>query len=478
MPAPTAERMATRLRQVRLARRADDAPHRTHTWDLIRVALAVPAATALVLLVLIGITTLLAGDGIGGVGTATAAGWLVVNQVPLTVGGVTVAALPLLPTLAMLTAVYLVCSRASRDADSIAEVASVAGAALGGPLLATALALAVVADGSAVTSIGQPDPLPAFGYTLAVQLLGVLAGVGKRCLEPVLEEFDPPVSDRVGVRGGVLAVAVLVTGGALMVFAGLITHWDRIAGLIERGHSFSGFLGLTVLSVLYLPNIVIGGVGLAVGAHAQVGTVTFDSLASDPGSVPPLPILGVVPEVGAGSAGLVTFVIPLIAALMVGWFCRSVDAISHLRAVVVAGAVAAAMVVVGVKLASGQAGELGRVWISPATAGVYTFGWIVVVGGLVAGAYALLPALRSRKRSRVNRAGADDDFDLDALLDEEDFGDLEIIDDLDEYDVCASDDGESGIDVGPVDQDAAGPDDRTAVHEPEAEPSGDADTER
>ncbi|UQE75834.1 DUF6350 family protein [Gordonia sp. PP30] len=429
--ASTTESLATRLRQGRVNRRAERQPVRAATWDLLKVALLVPAVTTVLLALAVTVTKFLAGGSFGGIGAQTAAAWLAVNQVPLTIGGVTVGVLPLVPTLAMIAAAAVVTARASREVETLHEVASIAAAALAGPLLWTALALAVVADGAAVSSIGQAAPLPAFGHTLAVQLIGVAIGVGRRCLQPLFDVYEFPVTDRVGARAGLLAFLGLFAGGGVLVAAGIVAEWGRIGLLIGEGHSFDGYLGLTLLSILYLPNVIIGALGISVGATAQAGTATVDALSVAPGTVPPLPILGILPGHSLGGIGALVFVLPVAIGLLVGWYCRSVDLVKHLRAVGVAAAVCAALIVLSCALASGGAGELGRVGVSAPLAGVYAFAWIAVTGAVVAGVGAaaggLLPSPRRRHVA---------DFDLDELLASEEFADLEIIDDPDaDYDM-------------------------------------------
>lgn len=429
MPVTTTESLVTRLRRGRVARREQPPPGRAATWDLLKVAAGVPAITTLVLAVVVTLTKVLAGGAFGGLGAQIAAAWLAVNQVPLTVGGVTVGVLPLLPTVAVIAGAAMVTARAARDVDTLAEVGTIAGAALAGPLLWTALALAVVADGSAVSSIGQTPPLPAFGFTLLVQGIGVAIGVGRRCLQPVLDNYEFPVTDRVGTRAGLLAFLGLLAGGGMLVVVGVIAKWDRVGQLIGEGHSFDGYLGLTFLSILYLPNIVIDAAALAVGADVQAGTAVVDAMSVHPGAVPPLPILGILPEQGLGGLGALVFVTPAVVGALVGWYCRSNDARKHARAVGVAAAVCAALMVLSAGMSAGGAGELGRVGVSAPLAGVYVFAWVAVVGGLAVAVHQFAPAVW------VGRAApgtdADDGFDLDELLASDEFADLEIIDDPD-----------------------------------------------
>ena len=438
----TTESLVTRLRQGRVTRRdQEQQPGRAATWDLLKVAVLVPAITTLVLLVVVTLTKLLAGGVVGGLGAQVGAAWLAVNQVPLTVGGVTVGVLQLLPTLAMIAGTAVVTARASREVDTLAEVGSIAGAALAGPLLWTALALAIVADGAAVSSIGQAPPLPAFGYTLLVQGLGVAVGVGRRCLQPIFDSYEFPVTDRVGARAGLLAFLGMVAGGAVLVVIGVVTKWGRIGELIAEGHSFDGYLGLTFLSILYLPNIVIDAAALAIGAQVSGGTAPGCTVIASTVAVPPLPILGAIPEQGLGGIGALVFVIPVLVGALVGWYCRSHDLIKHLRAVGIAAAVCAALMVLAAGLSGGGAGEIGRVGVSAPLAGVYAFGWVALGGGLAIAVHRFAPAAWVG-RTPASSFGASDsvDFDLDELLASDEFADLEIVDDPDaEFDDFADD---------------------------------------
>ncbi|GAA3968568.1 hypothetical protein GCM10022231_32060 [Gordonia caeni] len=429
-----------------MTRHGDDTPGRAATWDLLKVALLVPAVTTAILAVVVMVTKLLAGGAFGGLGAQVGAGWLVVNQVPLTVGGVTVGVLPLMPTIALIAGVAVVTARASRQVETLQEVGSIAGAALAGPLLWTALALAVVADGSAVSAIGQATPLPAFGHTLLVQAIGVAIGVGRRCLQPLFDNYEFPVTERVGARAGLLGFVCLSTGGALLVTIGIAVSWGRVGDLLAEGHSFDGYLGLTLLSILYLPNVIIGALGVSVGATAQAGTATIDALGVQGGAVPPLPILGILPDQGLGALGALVFVLPAAVGVLVGWYCRSHDFLKHLRAVGVAAAAGAALVVLSCAMAAGGAGELGRVGVSAPLAGVYAFAWIAVLGAVTAGIYQLLP------ESWVRRGAPDPGFDLDELLAGDEFADLEIIDD-EELDHLDRDETDPDAEAAPDDAD-------------------------
>ncbi|MCF8605326.1 DUF6350 family protein [Gordonia sp. HY442] len=377
--------LATRLRQVRLARRADTAPRKAATWDLVKVAFLVPGLSIIAIVVVLGVVRLLAGDGLSGIMSATAAGWLAVNQVPVTISGVTLGVLPLLPTLLVCAGTVKVIAEGASTARELPDLVGIVGAAIGGSVLVTALSLAVVADGAAVSAVGQPDPLSAFGYTILIQGAAVLVGIAIPSLRPILDEFAVPATERVGARGGVIAFGVLVAGGALLVFGSIVMHWGSVSRMIADGNTFDGYLGLTGLSILYLPNLVVGAAAVTTGTTAQLGDTVLDAFDVSRGAVPPLPVVSALPETGLGGLGVLLFIVPLAAGVLLGWYCRSTDPIRHLRAVAIGAAVAAALVVVASWVSGGRLGELGRTGVNTATAGVFTFAWLMLAGALVVG---------------------------------------------------------------------------------------------
>nr|WP_281378506.1 DUF6350 family protein [Gordonia humi] len=410
---------------------------------------------------------MLAGDGLSGIMSGAAAGWLAVNQVPVTLSGVTLGLLPLLPTVLVGLGTVKVVADGASTARELPDLIGIVGAALGGSLLVTALSLAVVADGSAVTAVGQPDPLQAFGFTLLVQGIAIAVGIAVPSLKPVLDEFAVPATERVGARGGVIAFGVLVAGGAILVFLGIATHWGAVSAMIGDGNTFDGYLGLTVLSILYLPNMMIGAAAVSTGATAQLGSTVVDAFDVSRGAVPPLPIVAAVPESGIGGLGGFLFLIPLAAGLLLGWYTRSTEPLRHLRAVGIGAAVTAALIVAWTWLAGGQLGELGHSGVGVAIAGVYTFAWLLLAGALVVG-------VMWAAGGGLGRGSADDDLDSwfedvpDEDVPDDDDADSDAVDegpDISDEDPDASDVSDEG-------GEAAADDDFVAVDETE---TGDED---
>ncbi|MGC4962524.1 DUF6350 family protein [Gordonia sp. DT101] len=428
MPSPTADNLASRLRQMRQLSRAQRAMPDGSARELVVVAFAVPVVTMLVSAVVVLTVLLSAGSGLDGLATAVGAIWLAVHQVPLTMSGVTVGVLPLLPTIAVAAGTARMAASASGPERPASELVAVVFSAMGGPLLMTALSLAVVMDGSSVFPLQSPAALTAFGYTAGIHAAAATLGIVWQRRHECYERFGITPAVRRGVRLGGFAVTALLTCAAALVVIRMVMRWGIVGDLIGGGSDFDGYLGLTALSVLYLPNAVIGAAAVLVGSDVHVGGATVDLLDVHGGPVPPLPVLGVLPEDGAGMLGILGFVIPASIALLVAWRCRDIDPLANVRSVAVASAVAASTMVVLCSMAGGALGEFGDVGVTLPTAGVFTLGWLAVSGMVVALVYGTLPSTRAAREM----LDVDDEyFDGDDLGYEDDY--LTADDDGDEH---------------------------------------------
>ncbi|AZG45261.1 hypothetical protein D7316_01856 [Gordonia insulae] len=388
--------------------------------ELVVVAFAVPVITMVILAAVVLAVLLFAGSGLEGLGTAVGTMWLAIHQVPVTISGVTIGVLPLLPTLVVAVAAGRMASSASGPERPTSELVAVFCSAIGGPLLMTALSLAVVMDGASVLPVQSPVALTAFGYTFGIHAAAAACGIAWRRRHEFYGRPAITPAIRRGVRLGAVAVAALLTCAAIVVVVRLLIRWRVTGELIAGGNDFDGFLGLTVLSVLYLPNVVVGTAAVLVGSDVHVGGASIDLLDVHGGPVPPLPVLGALPEAGAGTIGLLGFVVPASIALVVALRCRDADPLANVRSVAVAGAVAASTMVVLCATAGGELGEFGDTGITLPTAGVFTLGWIAVVGLVVALIHGALPSTRAARRDLDIEEYYDDEdgYDDDYLTDE------------------------------------------------------------
>ncbi len=235
----------------------------------------------------------------GGWGSSLTVGarlWLLGHGVPVVTGKTTVTLVPLGLTMLLLFACFATARRASSATVSAWLTGTLTYAA---GVLGVAVTASTSTWGLVIAPIGG-------GAVAAVGLgLGILA----RPDSPRITELaDPlltriPVAARLGVRGGAIAVGILVLLAAGLVgvwaVAGRATSGDIVAGLAP------GALGGTILAIaqlMVLPNLVVwttgwlAGPGFAVGADTQFAPGQVTDTAAGP--LPPLPLLGALPGAG------------------------------------------------------------------------------------------------------------------------------------------------------------------------------------
>ena len=79
----------------------------------------------------------------------------------------------------------------------------------------------------------------------------------------------------------------------------MVVHWGTMDDLFGITDSVFGQFSLTLLSMLYAPNVIVGTAAVAVGSSAHVGLATFSSFTVLGGDVPALPVLAAVPSAAA-----------------------------------------------------------------------------------------------------------------------------------------------------------------------------------
>ena len=249
-----------------------DGPHQAR--DLVRVAFG-PSGVALVIIAAVTLMQLvIANSDMTGTLGAIASMWLAVHQVPISIAGHQLAVLPLAPVLLMVWGTARTTAQAVPPRASWFVVRWVVASALGGPLLIAAIALAVIHDASSVIAeLQTPNALRAFAGVLAVHGIGALLGVGSKVGERALHALRMPSWLPDTVRAAVAGLLALLGLSGAVTAASLVVHWGTMHELFAITDSFFGQLSLTVLSALYVPNVIVGTAAVAVGssARAQAG---------------------------------------------------------------------------------------------------------------------------------------------------------------------------------------------------------------
>lgn len=397
--------------------------------DLVRVAFA-PAVVALVVIAAVTLLELLiANSDMTGALGAIASMWLGVHQVPVSIGGRELGVMPLLPVLLMVWATARATSRATSPYSSWLVVRWVIASSLGGPLLMTAIALAVIHDASSVlTELQTPSALRAFTSVLVVHAIGAAIGVWSRVGRRALAASPLPNWLGDSLRAATAGVLALLGLSGLVTAGSLVVHWATMQDLYGITESIWGQFNLTVLSVLYTPNVIVGASAVAVGSSAHIGFATFSSFTVFGGDVPALPILAAAPTPPLGPVWVALLIVGAASGVAVGQQCarRALPLFAAVAKLLVAGVVgASAMTLLGYG-GGGRLGNFGDVGVDKGALFLGVLFWFTVVGAVtvvMAGGIRRRPRRRRPKPVPVNAEEPvlgvfDDDIEPDESSDD------------------------------------------------------------
>ena len=368
--------------------------------DLLRVAFG-PSVVALVIIAAVVLLQLLiANSDMTGASGAIASLWLGVHQVPASIGGSELGVMPLLPVLAMVWGTARTTAAATGPSASWFVVRWVVASALGGPMLIAAMALAVIHDASSViTELQTPNALRAFTGVLAVHLAGAVIGVSSRVGRRLLRDAHLPGWLPDAARAAMTGVLALFGLSGVVAVGSMIVHWATMDELYSITDSVFGQLSLTVLAVLYAPNVIVGTAAIAVGSSAHIGLATFSSFTVLGGDVPALPVLAAVPTPPLGPVWVALMIVAAASAVAVGQQCARRPLPLPLAAakVAVASAMAALVMALLGHVSGGKLGNFGDVGVDQSTFGPAVFLWFLGIGGLtvaMTGGIARRPKVR------------------------------------------------------------------------------------
>jgi Family of unknown function (DUF6350) len=164
----------------------------------------------------------------------------------------------------------------------------------------------------------------------------------------------------------------------------MVVHWATMHDLYAITDSMFGQFSLTLLSMLYIPNVIVGTAAVAVGSSAHVGLATFSSFTVLGGDVPAVPVLAAVPSPPLGPIWVALLIVAAASAVAVGQQCarRRTPWPSAVAKLVVASALAAVVMAALGYGGGGKLGNFGDVGVDQTTFGPAVFLWFVAIGGL------------------------------------------------------------------------------------------------
>jgi hypothetical protein len=351
--------------------------------ELLRVAFG-PSVVALgVIAAIILLQLLIANSDMTGAPGAIASGWLGVHLVPVSIGGAELGVMPLLPMLAIVWGTARTTAAATSPRASWFVTRWVVASALGGPLLIAAISLAVVHDAASVlTELQTPNALRAFGSVLAVHAAGAAIGVGSRVGGRMLASSPLPPWLPDAIRAAAAGVFALLGLSGVVAAGSMVVHWSTMNDLFGITDSLFGQLSLTLLSVLYIPNVIVGTAAVAVGSSAHVGLAAFSSFTVFGGDIPALPVLAAAPSPPLGPVWVALLIVAASSAVAVGQQCarRSLPPLQALAKLLVASALGAVTMAVLGYAGGGRLGNFGDVGVDQATFGPAVFMWFAGIG--------------------------------------------------------------------------------------------------
>ena len=372
--------------------------------------------------------------------------WLATHLVPISIAGQQLGVLPLVPAAAMVWATARTTAQITPPQGSWFVIRWIVASALGGPLLIAAVSLAVVHDAASVlTALQTPNALGAFCWVLAVHGLGALIGVGPAVVPRALDALGLPGWLTDTVRPAVIGVFTLLALSCAVVAASLVLHWGTMHELFGITDSFFGQLSLALLSLLYLPNVVVGAAAVAVGSSAHIGFATFSAFTVFGGDIPALPILAAAPTPPLGPVWVALLIVGAAAGVALGQQCALKPA--PLPTAVAKLAVASALAAVSLALlgfaGGGALGNFGSVGVDQATFAPGAFIWFFLIGGMT----VMMAGGLRRRPKRPAPVAAVDELDQANVVDVVDELDgIDVVDELDGIDVISELDGIDVVD--------------------------------
>ncbi|MEV6555963.1 DUF6350 family protein [Nocardia sp. NPDC051756] len=368
-------------------------PERARVLVLVAGRPTTYALTAIIVLVLA--TLLTAGSNLAGTSGAIAAGWLGAHQVPLVIGKTSLGLLPLLPTVLLVWLAGRECARAVEPGCTRADLGWIVGAALAGPLLITAICLAVAEDASGVVALQPPNTLAAFAWVGSLYLVAALGGIATRTRRELFVLLRLPEWAISGMYAAGRAMLRLLGCAAALIVISFLFHIPRIGDTYHGAGNAAGVLGLTLLSLAYLPNLVVLAVGVLVGSGAQIGAASFGVFSVVGGPIPAVPLMAAVPTGPAAGWWPVLLLIPAAIGVLGGLDLArsSTDRIGAPWATLCsAGLAAVALSLLGV-VAGGDLGTFGRIGLDLPIFLLLTFAWLAIPGyvGLAFARWFLVP---------------------------------------------------------------------------------------
>ena len=307
----SADKTSSQARQQ--AKRAPAAAQLTMGQRIRKVGLtlAIPHLVVILSIVAIAVGALLStSQSIALLPTITATAWLVFHAAPVAGDGVVLASVPLLPALITFALSARQVRVSVRKRFSIIDLLMIFVWSLVTPLLFTVVALLMLADAQTVYPVTVP-PIGSVMFSVAiVHLFAFVFGLGPKAWRALARRYGIPRSILEGVVIGAKTLLWLCLAAVIVAVIFLVVGSERQAEIMAAypQASGSGKLALIMLSLAYIPNIIVGVGGVLLGSEYQFGAGSVSLFETHLVPLPPLPVMGMVAPTSASWAWIGLFI--------------------------------------------------------------------------------------------------------------------------------------------------------------------------
>lgn len=396
--------------------------------------------------------------------------WLALNMSAVSGSGEVVSVIPMVPAMVLVWTVARRVHKSVRKRVSIADLAVLAALVLAIPLSLTGIASAMLYDASGVLDVDVPPVPVMLGRVLLLHASALFLGMGPRLWRALARRYGAPEwfvdSITLAIRF-LVTYAVVACVGILIMLA--VNHQAFVETLSGYGEA-SAVPALLILSLLYLPNMIVYTMGVLVGAPLYFGDAIISLFNVSMVPLPPLPVLAAIPA-SATQWAVIGLLIP---ATVAAWV--SIKNPMRLIVTLASGLFGALFFLVLALLAGGRLGVYGYVGLNLLPAVGLMFGYLVIVGALIAG----IDRLRSSAKTPTP-AGAGQELVEDQPVTEPDAQSENPETSGGETVVTASQEAQEASEEEPVQDSTEEEDAEESEEEPavyiEAEEDGDIDTD-
>ena len=308
--------------------------------------------------------------------------WLLFNASPLSGDGQVVAAVPILPALILVAVLSNRVFKAVKDKVSLADLNVLVGLALGFPLTLTLISWAMLLDAASVFPVDAPPLLAALGRTLLVHVLALVIGMGSRLWRALCRRFGLPQWIVDANFTALKFLGSVSAAGLLLSVIMMAAHTSSLGQLFSNFHGV-GTAGLVLLSLLYLPNVMVGSSSVLLGGEYHFGDAWVSLFGSHTVPFPTLPWFVVIPQTVYPFAGAL-LIIPVVLAV---WAVRGrLDRTDQPFAeMIVSGLFTGLYTLIACLLITGRMGVYSQTGPMTWLTAVLAVAWLSGVGLLVSG---------------------------------------------------------------------------------------------